>query len=90
MAMLEERGSPNYFGPQRFGVRGDNARIGVAVLGEDFEEAIAMMLGRPSKADRPDINKARTLFDNGQYQDSAAAWPRRFSEIGRASCRERV
>ncbi len=80
MDVLEKRGSPNYFGPQRFGVRGDNAKIGTAVLGEDYDEAIAMMLGRPTNADRPDIHQARALFDDGRYEESAAAWPRRFSD----------
>ena len=80
MAVLEKRGSPNYFGPQRFGVRGDNARSGTAVLGDDYDEAIAMMLGRPTSADRPDIRKARALFDEGRYEEAAAAWPGRFSD----------
>ena len=35
---------PNYFGPQRFGSRGNNAAIGVLMLKQDFEGAVRMYL----------------------------------------------
>ncbi len=72
---LAARGVPNYFGPQRFGSRGDNAAIGLAVLRDDFDEAIALMLGRPSDFDTGDARRARELFDAGDLEESAAAWP---------------
>jgi tRNA pseudouridine13 synthase len=80
MEVLGRRGGPNYFGPQRFGARGDNAKIGSAVLRGDYDEAIAMMLGRPTDVDRPDIRHARALFDEGRYEASMAAWSGRFAE----------
>ena len=73
---LAERGVPNYFGHQRFGVRGDNALVGLAVLRGDLESAIALMLGRPTKFDRDDVRRARELFDKGDLAASADAWPR--------------
>ena len=73
---LSSRGVPNYFGPQRFGVRGDNAVVGRAVLLDDYDEAIALMLGRPAKMDSDDVRHARELFDTGDLEAAAAAWPR--------------
>ncbi len=73
---LERRGVPNYFGPQRFGARGDNALIGAAVLRDDYDEAIGLMLGRPGPLDRGDALKARELFERGDYGAAADAWPR--------------
>ena len=73
---LTARGVPNYFGPQRFGVRGDNALVGLAVLRGDLDSAIALMLGRPSKFERDDVRRARELFDRGDLSAAADAWPR--------------
>ncbi len=74
--LLKQRGVPNYFGPQRFGARGDNALIGKAVLLGQYEEAVALMLGRPGPVDRGDARRARELFEKGDYAAAADAWPR--------------
>ncbi|MGD2110128.1 MAG: tRNA pseudouridine(13) synthase TruD [Phycisphaerae bacterium] len=73
---LARRGGPNYFGPQRFGARGDNAVIGRAILCDDYDEALARLLGRPGPHDRSDVRKARELFDAGDLTAAADAWPR--------------
>ena len=78
--VLAKRGLPNYFGPQRFGARGDNALIGRAVLLDDFDEAIGLILGRPGPADHGQVLRARELFESGDLQASAEAWGYAFSE----------
>lgn len=78
--MLIARGIPNYFGPQRFGVRGDNAQIGKAVLADDYDEAISLMLGQPGEMDRGDAKKARELFDAGDLKTSADVWQKGFRD----------
>ena len=85
--VLARRGVPNYFGWQRFGVRGDTGDIGRALLKNDFDEAIAVMLGRPSSVDRGDVLLARQHFDAGRYEQAASAWPYMFRNERRA-CRE--
>lgn len=76
LGVLGSRGLPNYFGPQRFGARGDNAQIGRAVLLGNHDEAIALMLGRPGPMDHGDALRARQLFDKGDFAAAADAWPR--------------
>ncbi len=76
LSVLARRGLPNYFGPQRFGARGDNAEIGKAVLQRNYDEAIALMLGRPGPIDHGDALRARELFDKREYTKAADAWPR--------------
>lgn len=80
MEFLGRRGVPNYFGSQRFGARGDTWQIGRAMLRQDWQEAIDLMLGRPSDKDRGDVLRARRLYAQGQYDDAARAWPYPFRD----------
>lgn len=86
MGMLASRGVPNYFGPQRFGTRGDTWMVGLAVLHDDYEAALAQILGRPGPLDHGEILKARQLYDQGDYQAAADAWPYHFANERRV-CR---
>ncbi|MFQ5489777.1 MAG: tRNA pseudouridine(13) synthase TruD [Phycisphaerae bacterium] len=78
--VLIDKGMPNYFGPQRFGLRGDNAAIGMAAGRGDYGLALEIMLGRPDEADSPPIRQARTLFDAGQFVEAGKAWPSQYRE----------
>lgn len=86
VSILSDRGVPNYFGPQRFGVRGDNALIGSAVLRGDFDDAITRMLGQPQQEDNAQVSEARRLFDKGDHEAAAEQWPRKFAMQSRV-CR---
>ncbi len=83
MEVLARRGAPNYFGPQRFGARGDNALVGRAVLLGRYDEAFSIMLGRPRPEEQPDVRRARSLFDEGNLAEAARAWPKGFGESAR-------
>lgn len=89
LELLARRGVPNYFGPQRFGVRGDTWRIGLAMLRGDYTEAVAWMLGRPAPCDHGEAQVARALFDKGQYAAAADTWPYLFANERRV-CRAMV
>jgi tRNA pseudouridine13 synthase len=69
---------PNYFGEQRFGRRGNNDRLGAALIRDDNEAVLKLLLGAPDpQIDDADTLTARTAFD---ARDNAAAmhnWPRR-------------
>ncbi|MFQ5458980.1 MAG: tRNA pseudouridine(13) synthase TruD [Myxococcota bacterium] len=85
-AVLLERGVPNYFGPQRFGTRGDTGRLGKAVLQDDAVAVVDGMLGRAGAHDTGDVLKARQLYDSGRYAAAARAWPWLFRDHA-ALCR---
>ncbi|MDF1800547.1 MAG: tRNA pseudouridine(13) synthase TruD [Planctomycetota bacterium] len=74
--VLARRGVPNYFGEQRFGHRGDTARTGAALLAGDFDEALGLVLGRPSAADRGAVLEARERYEAGELRAAREAWPR--------------
>lgn len=82
---LSRRGVPNYFGPQRFGIRGDTGEIGRELLGERYDEAAALIAGSPGPLDSGDHRRARELFAAGRWGEAADAWPRGFREAARLS-----
>ncbi len=81
---LARRGVPNYFGEQRFGGRGDGGRIGAAIVRGDLDEALDLILGRPGPHDRGQVLRARQLYEQGQYEQAARAWPPMFRDQRRA------
>lgn len=81
---LARRGVPNYFGPQRFGARGDSWRIGRALLHGDPDEALAVFVGTPGALDHGAVLRARTLFEQGEHERAARAWPGSFRDARRA------
>jgi len=83
LALLARRGVPNYFGPQRFGARGDTWEIGRALMRRDFAEAVALIGGRPRLEDHGDVLRARELYEEGRLEEAANAWPRGFGENAR-------
>ncbi|HEX8916458.1 MAG TPA: tRNA pseudouridine(13) synthase TruD [Humisphaera sp.] len=78
IAELERRGMPNYFGEQRFGRRGDNDRLGAALVRGDDLGVLRLLLGTPNpKIDDGQTHQARALFDKGDYENAMKAMPRR-------------
>jgi tRNA pseudouridine13 synthase len=73
--ILSQRGVPNYFGPQRFGVRANGHRLGLALLRGDDERFAHEYLGRPQDDDRPQVRAARAAFEAGDYPATLAQWP---------------
>ncbi|MBN1442703.1 MAG: tRNA pseudouridine(13) synthase TruD [Planctomycetes bacterium] len=73
---LRDRGAPNYFGPQRFGARGDAQWVGRAFLVHDDRAAIHRILGHPAPSEHnPDVVRARYLFMQYRWADAARAFP---------------
>ena len=84
--VLERLGSvglPNAFGVQRFGARGDNAALGRSLLLGDEQDVLSRWVGRPMAIDNPRVREARKLFDSGDLEASAEAWPRSLSDASR-------
>ena len=84
LEVLRRRGVPNYFGPQRFGARGDTAELGKALIRNDLEEFVAIFLGRAMPDDPPDCKAARDAFDAGFLNRAMDLWPRHYADPRRA------
>jgi tRNA pseudouridine13 synthase len=73
---LQRRGMPNYFGEQRFGRRGDNDKLGAALVRGDDDAVLRQLLGRPDPAtDNPRVADARAAFDAGELERALDTWP---------------
>ncbi len=74
-------GIPNFYGPQRFGVRGDSFRIGRALLKKDPELAVRRLLGHPAATERnPHVVEARSRFMAGDLPGALESFPRSYRQ----------
>ncbi len=73
---LSVTGVPNFFGPQRFGMRGDNHLLGLSLIRGRSEEFLNRWLGDPDPdVDHGGVLEARRLFANGQLEQAFTHWP---------------
>ena len=75
-AALDKNGVPNFFGPQRFGMRKDNHLLGLALIRNDYQGFANRFLGDPDNTvDHGDVLTARQLYKNGKLEDALKLWP---------------
>jgi tRNA pseudouridine13 synthase len=73
--VLVRRGVPNYFGPQRFGRRGDSARLGQAMVRRDTQGFVEAYLGQPDANESEVLREARSQFDAGRWVEALRLLP---------------
>ena len=74
--VLELTGMPNIFGPQRYGVRGNNHLIGAAILRGEFDTAAQMIIGTPEEITQPHWHQAAAAFAAGDLGTAVRVMPR--------------
>ncbi|MGE5297198.1 MAG: tRNA pseudouridine(13) synthase TruD [Solirubrobacterales bacterium] len=85
MAILTSRGVPNYFGPQRFGNHQNNHLLGRALARNDADAFMDEFLGRPNaEFDSQTVFQARSLYEQGKYEEAVKSWPGQFADHRRA------
>lgn len=82
--VLKERGVPNYYGPQRFGIRGDSGQLGRLVVAQDVQGFVQALLGNPHPAEGAPVQEARSRFESGQWQEALPLLPANMAEERRA------
>jgi len=76
MDVLLRRGVPNYYGEQRFGVRGDGHLYGRALLRRDYQGFLDRMLGGPPGTTLDErILESRRLYDEGKLEAAYDSMP---------------
>ena len=78
---IRRKGLPNFYGPQRFGNRGDAFRIGRALLLHDYDHAVRRLLGYPSQTEKnPHVVEARRRYMAGDLKGSLEEYPRSYRQ----------
>lgn len=72
---LGHQGAPNGFGPQRYGILGLNALVGRALLRQEFQQALAGIIGWPQRIADPHWRTAAEAFTAGHYSEAATMIP---------------
>ena len=84
MEILSTKGVPNYFGPQRFGYRGDSHLLGGAVIKKNTQDFFDILLGRPELVPNDEYIPARKLYEQGQYEEAFYQWNSAFGDHRKA------
>jgi len=75
LAVLSRRGVPNYFGPQRFGMRGNSAGLGRSILRHDAGGFVREFVGAPHPDESPRVQEARSRADAGDWEGAHSLFP---------------
>ena len=83
----EERRVANFYGYQRFGLKGGvNRRAGEAIVGKDFARATGLVLCEPRDGEDETAKEARRLCGEGRYAEAVPLFsPRQDTERAIAS-----
>ncbi len=75
LAVLQERGVPNFFGAQRYGAQGNSHLIGHGLLRGDFHGAVDALLGNPSAVRDERWRSAIEAYQRGDLAGSIGLFP---------------
>ncbi len=75
LALLNERGAPNFFGPQRYGLQGNSHLIGRAMLRLDYQEAVDTLIGDPAQVRDQRWQEAIVAYRRGEMKESLSLFP---------------
>jgi tRNA pseudouridine13 synthase len=76
--ILERRGVPNFYGPQRFGANGRNALFGRALVGNRYRRAIQAMFAATSAEEGTGVWEGRRFAWQGDYNRALKLLPQAF------------
>ena len=76
IAVLGERGMPNWFGLQRYGVQGNSHLIGAAMLRQDWHGAVYRLIGDPEAVRDAEWRAAIAAFQQDDLVGALRMMPR--------------
>lgn len=84
LQVLERRGVPNRYGPQRFGQRGDSALLGRAIIRQDAQGFLHAFLGGPHPNESEGLQSARGRYEAGDWEAALGMFPSNMVDERRA------
>ncbi len=80
LAVLQDIGVPNLFGEQRYGILGNTAELGRALLRRDYQQVIALIIGKPEQITNDRWREAATRFEHQDLTGAAQILPGRMRD----------
>ena len=78
LRILEKRGVPNFYGPQRFGSGGRNVAFGRALVKGRYHRAMQAMFASSAAEEGTGVHQARRYVWQGDYSRSLKLFPESF------------
>lgn len=75
LKILVKRGLPNYFGSQRYGIRGNSAQAGLSLLSGDHAAAVGAIIGRSDEVSDQRWKSALEAYESGNLQQALELFP---------------
>ena len=75
LAVLGERGVPNYFGAQRYGAQGNSHLVGRALVRRDWRSAVDQLIGDPTAVRDDRWREAIEAYLRGDLAESIRLFP---------------
>ncbi|HEX9079277.1 MAG TPA: tRNA pseudouridine(13) synthase TruD [Desulfuromonadaceae bacterium] len=75
LAVLQQRGVPNYFGPQRYGAQANSHLIGAAMLRGDWRGAVDHLIGEPGAVRDEQWRAAIAAYRGGDIATALRSMP---------------
>ena len=76
LAVLLQRGVPNYFGYQRYGAQGNSHLVGGALLRRDWQAAVDCLIGEPDAVRDTEWRSAICAYRQGDLAEAVRRMPR--------------
>ena len=76
LARLQQKGVPNRFGEQRFGIKGDSYQIGRAFVQQDWKAVLDVFLGQPGEMESEQLQAARCAYADNALERAYDLFPR--------------
>ena len=77
---LKSQGVPNFFGAQRFGNKGDSAKLGKAIITQNAKQFIDLYLGSPINDSADASENSRRYFNAGDFDNALKTLPAFFTD----------
>lgn len=79
-AQLQQRGVPNLFGEQRYGVLGNSAKLGQLLVQRQYEDFCRIFIGDPGLIRNPDWKKSAEYYQQGNIQGTLDHLPKQMHD----------
>jgi tRNA pseudouridine13 synthase len=75
LSILEQRGVPNRFGEQRYGLQGNSHLIGRELIRQDYAAAVSALMGDSTAVTDGGWREAVAAFQRGDYAEALQLFP---------------